>query len=72
MAHYLCIKSHITISRWKKWLSNCEIVSSILVGERGSIIGNKTRDNKDEDDLDGNEEGDTVFNSSWLPGSDPK
>lgn len=45
--------------------------SSVLVGERASIFENKTSD-KDEDDPSGTEEGDAVFNSSWLPGSDPK
>lgn len=41
------------------------------MGERALIFGNKTID-KDEDGFAGNEEGGAVFNSSWLPGSDPK
>ncbi|KAE8037720.1 hypothetical protein FH972_010285 [Carpinus fangiana] len=46
--------------------------SSVLVGEHGSVFGNKIPESDEEDDTR-NEEGAAVFNSSsWLPGSDTK
>ncbi|KAF3452608.1 hypothetical protein FNV43_RR03041 [Rhamnella rubrinervis] len=45
--------------------------SSILVGEKSSVFGNKIPESNEEEDT-GNEEGTAVFSSSWLPGTDPK
>ncbi|KAI5670919.1 hypothetical protein M9H77_11283 [Catharanthus roseus] len=47
--------------------------SGLVVGEHASTFVNGTIDkDEDEDDLAGNEEGVAAFNSSWLPGSNPK
>lgn len=45
--------------------------SSVLVGERSSVFGNKIPESDEEEDI-GNEEGTAVFSSSWLPGTNPK
>lgn len=45
--------------------------SSVLVGEHSSVFGKKISESDEEDDA-WNEEGASVFNSSWLPGGDSK
>eukprot|EP00261_Vitis_vinifera_P020651 XP_010651572.1 PREDICTED: nucleolar complex protein 2 homolog isoform X1 [Vitis vinifera] len=44
--------------------------SSVLVGSRSSIFGNKMSEHDEDDTM--NEDGAAVFNSSWFPGSDSK
>ncbi|KAG2671344.1 hypothetical protein I3843_14G127900 [Carya illinoinensis] len=45
--------------------------SSVLVGEHSSVFTRKIPES-DEEDVTANEEGASVFSSSWLPGSDSK
>ncbi|ONH99156.1 hypothetical protein PRUPE_6G014700 [Prunus persica] len=45
--------------------------SSVLVGEHSSVFGSKVRESDEEYDPK-DEEGTTVFSSSWLPGTDSK
>ena len=46
------------------------VISSVLVGSRSSIFGNKMSEHDEDDTM--NEDGAAVFNSSWFPGSDSK
>ncbi|KAL2557161.1 Nucleolar complex protein 2-like protein [Forsythia ovata] len=45
--------------------------SSVLIGEKSSILGNKMEDDEEDDDNSHGKEA-RVFNSSWLPGRDSK
>lgn len=45
------------------------VESSVLVGERTSVFGNKVENVDHEDDKE--ESGDAIFSSSWLPGGTP-
>lgn len=50
------------------------VFSSVLIGEKSSIFGNKTEDDDEEEDDDNSRwgKGARVFNSAWLPGRDSK
>ena len=54
-------------------MSNIIIIYSVLVGEGSSIFGRKIQESDEEDDDDAkNQEGASVFSSSWLPGKGSK
>ncbi|CAK7339205.1 unnamed protein product [Dovyalis caffra] len=46
--------------------------SSVLVGGRSSVFGNKIPESDEDDDDAVNEKGAAVFSSSWLPGVTPE
>ncbi|KAI9092574.1 hypothetical protein K1719_027702 [Acacia pycnantha] len=46
--------------------------SSVLVGEESSVFGSKIPESDEDDDGRRNEEGASVFSSSWLPGKGSK
>ncbi|XP_054800533.1 nucleolar complex-associated protein 2-like [Prosopis cineraria] len=46
--------------------------SSVLVGEECSVFGSKISESDEDDDARKNEEGASVFSSSWLPGKGSK
>lgn len=50
------------------------IILSVLVGSHSSLFGKKTSEDSDDEEEDdtANVDGATVFNSSWIPGSDSK
>ncbi|XP_062017237.1 nucleolar complex-associated protein 2 [Rosa rugosa] len=48
------------------------VESSVLVGENSAVFGKRKIQESDEEDDTRDEEGTTVFSSSWLPGVDSK
>ncbi|XP_019096996.1 PREDICTED: nucleolar complex protein 2 homolog isoform X1 [Camelina sativa] len=48
------------------------VESDVIVGENSAVFGKNAPSSDEEDDEDRIEKGAAAFNSSWLPGSDPK
>lgn len=53
------------------FIANMSVHSSMLVGEKWSVFGNKTPESDVEEDTR-SQKGVAVFSSSWLPGTDTK
>ncbi|KAI7998447.1 hypothetical protein LOK49_LG10G01052 [Camellia lanceoleosa] len=68
------LSQHVATLRQRAQQRNDSLMeSSVLVGDHSSAFGSKMSENDEDDDNDiRNEEGTTVFNSLWLPGSDSK
>ncbi|GAV63060.1 Noc2 domain-containing protein [Cephalotus follicularis] len=61
----------ITLRQRAQQRNDSLIESSVLVGEKSSVFGNKIPESDEVDDMR-DEHASTVFSSSWLPGSNSK